>query len=159
MELNSALEDIHLTVIGIGEMKHLLKDCEYLGSVENHLLSDFYGKARIFVTTSEYEPFGMVVIEAQACGCPVVAWDLYSFREENTLPGKSSILIRKGDIEEMAKVIQSLYNNPRLIKEMGKAGRKFVEEKFPMEKVLLEEVKLMKRTQKEFLKEHLQKKV
>ena len=70
----------HLTVIGSisSEIRPLINQynsssIEYLGNVPNTKLSNYYSRSHVFVLPSIEEGFGMVLAEAMACGCPVIA--------------------------------------------------------------------------------------
>jgi len=87
----------------------------------------------IFVLTSIKEHFGRVVIEAMACGKPVIATNSGAVPEivEDKVTG---ILVPPEDSEKLAEAIIELLEDKEKAKEMGIAGRKRVEELFSIEK-------------------------
>ena len=72
---------------------------------------DMYGKAAVFFLPSYGETFGFVLVEAMASGCALVS----------TIPlGYAGHVIGKGKVQEMAKAIEELIDNPAKIKALGK---------------------------------------
>lgn len=57
--------------------------------------SPVFDRARALLHPNEHfrEPFGLAPVEAQACGCPVIAWDHGAMRE-TVVPGESGVLVR-----------------------------------------------------------------
>ena len=57
--------------------------------------SPVFDRARALLHPNEHfrEPFGLAPVEAQACGCPVIAWDHGALRE-TVVPGESGLLVR-----------------------------------------------------------------
>ena len=88
--------DIHLVVVGeawtaqeIDLLSRLgIKDRVLLfSSVNDQGLCDLYNQARAFIYPSHYEGFGIPLLEAMACGCPLVASDIPASREvAGTIP-------------------------------------------------------------------------
>ncbi|MEM2568314.1 MAG: glycosyltransferase, partial [Candidatus Bathyarchaeia archaeon] len=72
----------------------------------------FMKNASVFVLSSKYEGFGNVIIEALACGCPVVSTDCPSGPSEILEDGKWGKLVPVGDVEAMAKAILETLDNP-----------------------------------------------
>lgn len=79
------------------------------------------------------EPFGMVVIEAMAIGKPVVATRAGG-PLDSVVDGETGFLVPVKDIEKMAGSIIKLLENPGIAEEMGRKGRKRVEEIFCKER-------------------------
>ena len=87
----------------------------------------------ILVHTTEKEPFGRVFIEAMAARKPVIAFDSGG-ASEIVVNGETGILVSNCEIDAMESAILSLINDPDKRKYMGEAGRKRVEENYPIEK-------------------------
>ena len=85
-----------------------------------------YLGSSVFVCTSRFEGFGMGIIEAMACGLPVVAFDCLWGPRSIIQNGVDGILVENGNIEKMADVIIALIRNPILITKMGQNARKNV---------------------------------
>lgn len=83
----------------------------------------------ILVLPSLNEAVGIVLVEAQAAGIPVVAADVGGISEV-VKDGVSGILVPGSDSGSMASAISILFRNPGKRKEMGEAGRLWVKDRF-----------------------------
>jgi D-inositol-3-phosphate glycosyltransferase len=92
---------------------------DFLGSVAHHELPYFYSAADVCVMPSYSESFGLVGLEAQACGCPVVASDVPGLRSV-IRDGVSGYLIDGDDPGEYADRIGRLLENHELAQQMGR---------------------------------------
>ena len=86
------------------EVEPLLNDhVRYVGPVEQHQKQGFLGKASVLLFPIDWpEPFGLVMIEAMACGTPVVAWRNGSV-EEVIEDGVSGFIV--ASIEEATEAV------------------------------------------------------
>ena len=70
------------------------RDVEYIGEINEAQKADFLGNARALLFPIDWpEPFGLVMIEAIACGTPVIAFRCGSVPEVIT-PGKSGFIVK-----------------------------------------------------------------
>ncbi len=69
-------------------------------------------QARLFVLASRWEGFGLVIIEALACGCPVLSTDCPSGPAEILERGKHGRLAPVGDVDAMARAIEESLDAP-----------------------------------------------
>jgi len=88
-----------------------------------------YSHASVFVCPSVYEPFGLINLEAMACGTAVVASAVGGIVEV-VEDGKTGILLPPSRPDELAAAIRRLLDDPAEARAMGQAGRRRVEEKF-----------------------------
>lgn len=102
-----------------------IQGVKFRGLLTRSELGDFYRSGDILVNTSEMESFGNVVAEAMASGLPVVCFNVGSLPELVT-DGVHGFLNDFGDTEAHIKSVLKLYDNPRLIKELGINGREKV---------------------------------
>ena len=101
-----------------------------------------YSHARVFCCPSVYEPFGIINLEAMACGAPVVASATGGIKEV-VVDGETGYLVRYEQhpvtgfpthpddfARALAARISDLLADPEKCKQFGQAGRKRAEEKF-----------------------------
>ena len=75
----------------------------------------------IYVLSSRYEGFPLIICEAMSCGLPIVAFDCPSGPSEMVSDGTNGYIINKvGDIISMSERISNLIENEQLRKEFGK---------------------------------------
>lgn len=85
--------------------------------------------ADIYISTSAAEGLSNAVLEAVACGLPVVAFDCEGMKEVIE-EGYNGFIVPFGDIESMADKVKHLYNNRQLLETMGSKGASIAAEKF-----------------------------
>lgn len=94
---------------------------DFVGSVAHHELQAFYAAADVCVMPSYSESFGLVALEAQACGCPVVASDVSGLRSV-VRDEVSGYLIDGHDPALYAERIGRILATPELAQQMGRRG-------------------------------------
>lgn len=77
----------------------------------------------------ESEGFGVIFLEAQAVGRPVIAGDSGG-APEALVPGETGVLVDGSSVTAVADAVVSMLSDPARCKQMGTAGRRFVEENF-----------------------------
>ncbi len=98
----------------------------FLGSVSHQSLPDYYNAADICVIPSYYESFGMVAVEAMACGVPVVASRVGGL-QTTIRDGENGFLIPWHCPEPFAERIELLLGNEHLRHSQGIAARDSVQ--------------------------------
>ncbi len=108
----------------------------FFGKLDQKELVSAYQKAKVFVLPSinKNEAFGIVLLEAMACGVPVIASDLAGVRSvfEN---GREGFLTRPKDPKDLKNKIEFLLNNPLKQKQMASNARKLACEKYNKENI------------------------
>jgi D-inositol-3-phosphate glycosyltransferase len=90
----------------------------FLPSQRQEYLSYYYSAADVFVLPSRYESFGMVALEAMACGTPVVASNVGGL--PFTIPdGEAGFLFPVGNVEDLAEKLRLILANQELKNQFG----------------------------------------
>jgi len=117
------LERLHALVADLG----LVDRVRFVPPQPHHLLSTYYRAADVCLVPSRSESFGLVALEAAACGTPVVAAAVGGLR---TLVdhGHTGFLVEGPDPDGFAAYVREVIDNPRLADELGvnaaaRAGR------------------------------------
>jgi glycosyltransferase involved in cell wall biosynthesis len=109
---------------------------EWMGWIDD--VSDLYEKADIVCLPSSYrEGVPRSLIEAAACGKPIVTTDAPGCREI-VRHCENGYLVPVGDAKSLANALQRLIENPDLRRSMGARSREIAEKEFSMEKVIKE---------------------
>ncbi|WP_102127688.1 glycosyltransferase [Deinococcus planocerae] len=83
----------------------------------------FLAEHDAFLLTSRAEGFANVLVEAMACGLPVVAMDIRYGPNEIVVPGETGFLVPDGDLAGFAARLSELAADPALRARLGRAGR------------------------------------
>ncbi len=104
-------ENIKIKIVGEYKGKPIDR-CEFIGRVSDYdELLRLYASSSVFINPTLQEAFGLVNVEAQACGIPVITYNTGGSPE--TICKDSGIVIDKYDYKAFAKAINDLYkNNP-----------------------------------------------
>lgn len=103
------------------------------------VIEALYNRAVALLFPSRYEGFGWPTIEAQACGCPVVASDIPPLVEA---VGRSALLHSLDDIEGMAASIRRLATEPTYREQLRRRGIDNVQTRFQTDRMMKEYLNL-----------------
>ena len=149
-KLNEENLPCELTIIGDGPYRPRLekmarnlnlKNVEFLGYIPNKRLPIYYNQADVFVLPSYAEGMSNVILEAMACGLPIIATNVGGNPElvEN---GKTGLLIPPENVDALYNSLTKLLLNKKIRKAMGKSGRKNVKDHFTWDKIAEEYLRL-----------------
>jgi glycosyltransferase involved in cell wall biosynthesis len=137
--------DVHLLIVGPDEggyekkVRKWLKDAGVLeqvtfaGMLEGKEKLEAFAGSDLFVLPSYSESFGMAVVEAMACGLPVIISNQVGIYKE--VQRANAGLVVKSDSTDLYNALMRLLNNNKEAFDMGTRGMKFVKEKFDIESV------------------------
>jgi len=120
----------------------LLQQMKELGIDDNrcHLygpttdIQQEYVNSSIFAFSSRFEGFGMVLIEAMACGLPVVSFDCPCGPKDIVKDGEDGLLVKAGNVDALASSLSQLMSDESLRQSMSKNGLKNVQ-RFRIEQI------------------------
>lgn len=142
--VRAQVPDVRYAIIGTGEedasLRALAAGCgvadavQFLGGVSDDVMTKCYQQCDLFVLANrtvgaDIEGFGMVLLEAQACGKAVVAGDSGGTGETMSVPDTGRIVNCDGP-EKVVGVLTELLNDPAELAAMGVRGRAWVEGRF-----------------------------
>lgn len=126
---------------------NLTRTCILEHTVPN--ITEKYCESSIFVLSSRFEGFGMVITEAMACGIPVVSFACPCGPRDIISDGIDGLLVESGNTIELAEKINILIEDEEMRKQMGKQAR-INSERFSMRNIaqqwkdLFEEIRKQK---------------
>lgn len=141
--------DVELVIVGSGPLGERLREevrksrlpVRFLGNVLHQQLPDILNSSALFILPSLYEGHPKVLLEAMACGLPVIGTDvsgireLINHRETGYLCGTSP--------KEIRDAIKDVLLNAKLSNNMGRNAREFVKEYFALERIVDMELTLL----------------
>lgn len=107
----------------------------FLGSVDRDTVPALIRDSDIVVTVPWYEPFGIVPLEAMACGRPVVGSAVGGLLD-TVVPGVTGELVRPRDPAALTTVLRDLLADPERRRRYGAAGRRRAVERYDWETVV-----------------------
>jgi len=126
------LPEAELLLLGVNEfpegyLQQNWGSVRHLDSVPHYTLGNYYNCADVFVFPSLVEGFGLVLLEAMACGIPIITTPNTAAPDIIT-DGLEGFIIPIRDTEALKEKLAWCHAHPQQLKEMGKAARQKAEE-------------------------------
>lgn len=137
-QLKDIAQRIKVEIYGDGEQKEELinrvnelsmtKIVSFIDRIPNSQVPERISRFSVFCATSvlNSESFGVSVVEAMAMKVPVVVSDVDGYKEV-VEDKKTGIIVKRGNIEELAEALETMVLDEELRKELGENGRRRVE--------------------------------
>lgn len=113
---------------------HDLPNIVFAGAVERNQILEYYQKASIYVQPSRYEGMSNALLEALACGLPLIATNIDG-NVDLIKAGINGLLVPVEDAKALADALTQLINNAALQVKMGHGSRQIAEESFSLSKL------------------------
>lgn len=122
---------VRCVVVGTGSVEDAVRQAaatsrgriEYLGALDREALTREYSRAAITLMPSRFEGLGMVALEAQAAGTPVVGFDVDGLRDA---VGEGGVLVPAGNVGALRGAASALLHDADRRREAGERGRERV---------------------------------
>ena len=141
--VNQKSVDLVITGADMGLGKQLEKEAlakgvrmYRLGHIDDETYRSVLAAAEMLVLPSEYEAFGIVLLEAAAAETAVIGTNVGGIPEAMS-PGNNGLIVEYNDVDNLSKSIATLLDDAKMCKEMGKAGRLWAKN-FSWESILKE---------------------
>ncbi len=116
-EAVDSIEHVLMACAGSGELAPVGRKCIMASSVNNEDLPYFYSAIDVFVLPTLCEGCSNAIVEAVACGCPVISADLpFNY---DILDHSNSLLINPNSVDEIREAIVCLRDNAALREQLG----------------------------------------
>ncbi len=146
-QVKQKIPNIQLIVGGEGKLKNFYKsltsalgiqaNVEFIGFIPDEDLNRYYQSASVFAlpSTTHQEGFGMVLLEALACGTPVISTPLVGVAQELERY-QCGVVVNPHNPTELSSALLDLLTHEKRRQTLAKNGRKLVEEKYSWNRIV-----------------------
>ncbi len=146
--------DLRIAIIGEGDDRPRLESLarelgiasrvEFLGFVREEEKAPLLQEMNFVVNTSSKEGWGLTVVEANACGAPVIAANVQGLRD-SVLDGKTGLLYEFGNVDDLAEKMRLLLDHPEQRNALREQALVWAKS-FDWERAADETLRIMERT-------------
>ena len=141
---DKSFADWRLRIVGSGQQKKALEEkirqLNIADSIEikpfTSKIEEEYMQSSIYVMTSKFEGFGMVLVESAAYGLPAVAFDINAGPSDIISDGESGFLVSDNDLETFAEKMKTLMRDEDLRQRFGIKSKEIVSSRFSKERIV-----------------------
>jgi len=147
LQVVKEVKEVRLRIVGDGPLKEQLKSLAgrlgikkyvvFEGFIPHTRIVSYYQQSDVFCLPTLGEPFGKVLIEAMACGKPVVASNVGG-PSEIVEDGQTGFLVPPADPHAISEKILELLKDEKLRRSMGRKARKTAEKKYSWSEIAKE---------------------
>lgn len=144
--MKAVRKDVRLVMVGDGDARPELENIiranglseriTLTGSLDNAGVQGWLSRSAALVLPSFYESQGIVLMEANAAGLPVIAHRVGGVAEV-VEHGKNGFLLENNQPHTIAQAVNALFSRPGLAKSMGQCGRLLVRQRFSWDRIAL----------------------
>lgn len=130
---------LRLMIVGGGPQERELKDlavglgiqerCQWIGRVPHKEVPKYLNRFDIYVALSRLESFGVAVLEASACGLPVIVSNVGGLAEV-VINGETGLVVKKEAPEEAGEALIKMIKEPEKFKMIGQSGLEYVQKHY-----------------------------
>ncbi|HDS11715.1 MAG TPA: glycosyltransferase family 1 protein [Candidatus Wirthbacteria bacterium] len=132
-------EDYHQEILDLIQAKQLQDSIKIMPFTDP--IQNIYEQTDILISTSSFETLGLTIMEAMACGIPVIS-TRSGGPEETILDGQTGYLIETDDHQALADKINQLASKPDLARQLGECGRQRILANYSIQSMVEEYDKL-----------------
>ena len=127
----SMIKNAKLWVVGSGPEENNLKNLsnslglsrriEFFGKISQEKKAELFSKAHVMLFPAVREGWGITVLEANACGTPVIGYDVHGLRD-SIKNGVNGYLVEDGNIDRMAECAVELFGDEKQLEKISKSS-------------------------------------